>query len=348
MCMQKKPHILVDVDDVLFDCNGYALRLCSQRTGKKYNIENITGWGLLGIPEDERLELFKDPEFFKKQRAYPGAKEFLKKLQKKAEVELATSVPPEFMSIRGQRIYEELGFSLDRVIMAPRKASLRADMMLDDGFHNLSSAGVKHPVLFRRPWNHGMSGMCAVNTYDQFLALVDTVFYTRTSFDPEKAKVICLLGPSGCGKNKIAKQLEGKVAGSGKGYIHLPTLRKAPGEEVSGSHFEETFYCGRYYASDIEPVNDVLRSDNHAVMVMDVTGCMAMRAAFPDRCVIAYVQADKRDCVRNTVEKWEQGTISKEEMLDRICAVEVETKNKDLADIEISIKDISLLIDLAG
>jgi 5'(3')-deoxyribonucleotidase len=68
------------------------------------------------------FEFFNDPEFFRTQPVIQGAKEFVRKLSQMTEVFISTSVYPQFMSIRAQRIMEEFPeIPADHIYMGARK-----------------------------------------------------------------------------------------------------------------------------------------------------------------------------------------------------------------------------------
>ena len=50
----------LDVDDVLYECNSYALSLLKEKYGDSplLNINHINTWGLLGDISDERIGFF--------------------------------------------------------------------------------------------------------------------------------------------------------------------------------------------------------------------------------------------------------------------------------------------------
>ena len=77
----------LDVDDVLYSCNDYAITL-ENKTGK-YNpplsVSQIKCWDTSGTPVDNRLRWFKEKTFFETQPILPGAKEFVHELSKKAK-----------------------------------------------------------------------------------------------------------------------------------------------------------------------------------------------------------------------------------------------------------------------
>ena len=170
----KKLKIICDADDVLISCNEFALQLLSQSDGKDHQLSEITGWGILKKDIDQRMQYFDTPVFYSNQPALPGAREFLVSLMEKADVFIATAVYPKFMGERIQRIMELFPeFPMDHIIMGKRKDLFHADIMLDDGIHNLLESNCSLPVLFRQPWNQTASGMCNVDNYEDFLTLED-------------------------------------------------------------------------------------------------------------------------------------------------------------------------------
>ena len=64
----------LDVDDILYDCNAYALqRLNEERVGKPpLTIYDIRGWGRGESAVDARLAYFSSPEFVQSQPVLPG------------------------------------------------------------------------------------------------------------------------------------------------------------------------------------------------------------------------------------------------------------------------------------
>ena len=70
------------------------------------------------------FEFYQDPEFYRNQPVIKGAKEFVRKLSQMTEVFVSTSVYPQFMGIRAQRILEERGAidgSIHRFLLVAQK-----------------------------------------------------------------------------------------------------------------------------------------------------------------------------------------------------------------------------------
>ena len=68
----------LDVDDVLYDCNAFALQCLNEREGIEppLTIYDIRGWGTDGTRADERIAYFSDPDFVARQPMFEGAKDF--------------------------------------------------------------------------------------------------------------------------------------------------------------------------------------------------------------------------------------------------------------------------------
>lgn len=165
--------IVLDFDDVLAPSNEMALELLNIQSGANYKLADIHGWGILGSPIDERLKLFRDPDFINSLPVYTKAKKFINSLMEVAEIVIATAVFPECASARFEVIRKEFPeISPNNIHIGTNKNYIQGDFMLDDGVHNLKKAAVNTPVLFRQPWNKKETGYVSVSNYDEFLDLV--------------------------------------------------------------------------------------------------------------------------------------------------------------------------------
>lgn len=351
----KKLKIICDADDVLLSCNEYALQLLSQTTGTYYNVSKIIKWGELGNELDERMQFLEYAEFYSNQPALPGAKEFLHSLMEKAEVFIATAVYPEFMGERIQRIMELFPeFPMDHIIMGKRKDLFHADIMLDDGIHNLLESNCSLPVLFRQPWNQNSSGICTVDGYTDFLTLVDFMNGNKTNIS-RLPKIICIVGPSGNRKRDLATAL----CESDKCFELIKTCTTAKGrknntEMISSNFFdllfrqrefiETTWYCGERYGTKKRDIDQALGQNRYPVLVMDISGCLSVYNTYPGQCEIIYADRDKRECILSIIQK---PALKREQVADRIVSFEFEEKNKILADHIVSVGDGCLESEVA-
>ena len=132
--------VALDVDDLLLECIPYAIKLANEKY--KFNppisIHEVNRWGKLGSRADVIFEYFNQAEFYQNQPVIEGAKEFVRKLTKIAEVFISTSIPPEFMGIRAKRLMEEFPeIPVENIYMGSRKDKINVDVLFDDGMHNV-------------------------------------------------------------------------------------------------------------------------------------------------------------------------------------------------------------------
>ena len=161
----------LDIDDLLMECTSYAIRLANEEHhfDPPMTIYEKDRWGKLGTRADSIYPYFNDPEFYRTQPVYEGAKEFVRRLSQMTEVFICTAVPPQFMGIRAQRIMEEFPeIPADHIYMGARKEKIHTDILFDDAMHNILTSSAKYPILMRRPWTQEATGMLAVNKYEEF------------------------------------------------------------------------------------------------------------------------------------------------------------------------------------
>ncbi|MBQ4641060.1 MAG: hypothetical protein IJB47_00380 [Oscillospiraceae bacterium] len=344
----------LDIDDVLMECVPYAIRLANEtyKFDPPLTIYEVDRWGKLGTRADVIFEFFKDPEFFRTQPVIRGAKEFVRKLSKMTEIFVSTSVYPEFMSIRAQRIMEEFPeIPQDHIYMGSRKDKIDVDILFDDGMHNVARSNAQYPILLRRPWNQHATGVLAVNNYEEFLKLVEVISdgYTSRSKreSSQQPKIVVLVGPSGSGKTQVAQHLlkmskefeklvsyttDASVGLHGEGWYHYISVDAFRQMRDSGEIFESTMYAGHNYGSCKESVQSILDRGHHVLTVMDICGAMALKTHFSN-VITVFLQREKEDLLRNLLEK----PLNMDEKINRIMALEAEQKNADICDYTVSV-----------
>ena len=339
----------LDIDDVLMECVPYAIRLANEKYhfDPPLTIYEVDRWGKLGTRADVIFEIFQDPEFYNTQPVIKGARQFVKKLAQLTEVFVSTSVYPEFMSIRAKRLMEEFPeIPADHIYMGSRKDKIDVDILFDDGMHNVTRSNAAYPILMRRPWNQDATGILAVNTYDEFLKLVEVIsdsYSTKTSsFDKDQPGIVVLVGPSGSGKTDIAKRLvkrskrfeklisyttDATVGLQGGEWYHYISLEAFRDMQEKGELFESTMYAGHCYGSRKQDVEQILAGDKHVLTVMDICGAMSLKTHFPNVTTI-YIKRNKRDLVEAVLEK----QLSNNEKVSRLLALDAETRNAQICD----------------
>ena len=349
----------LDVDDLLMECIPYAIRLANEKYhfDPPLTIYEVDRWGKLGTRADVIFEFFNDPDFFRNQPVIAGAKEFVRKLSQMTEVFVSTSVYPEFMGIRAQRIKDEFPeIPSDHIYMGSRKDKIDVDILFDDGMHNVSRSNAAYPILMRRPWNQDATGVLAVNTYDEFLKLVEVI---AESYNPkserctlEQPGIVVLVGPSGSGKTEIAKKImrktkkfeklksyttDASVGLQGGEWYHYISLEGFRDMCEKGEMFESTTYAGHSYGSRKRDVTDILSQGKHVLTVMDICGAMALKTHFPN-VIIIYIKRDKRSLIESLLKK----NLSIDEKVSRFLALESETKNAEICDYTVRVETYDL------
>ena len=347
----------LDIDDVLMECVPYAIRLANEKYhfDPPLSIYEVDRWGELGTRADVIFEIFQDPEFYRTQPVIKGARQFVKKLSQLTEVFISTSVYPQFMSIRAQRLMEEFPeIPTDHIYMGSRKDKIDVDILFDDGMHNVTRSNAAYPILMRRPWNQDATGVLAVNTYDEFLKLVEIIsdsYSAKTQqFDPDQPGIVVLVGPSGGGKTQIAQRLvkrskrfeklisyttDATVGLYGGEWYHYISLEAFRDLQEKGELFESTMYAGHCYGSRKQDVEEILASGKHVLTIMDICGAMALKTHFPNVTTV-YIKRRKRDLVASVLEK----QLSNSEKVSRLLALDSETKNAEICDYVVSGDDV--------
>lgn len=348
-----KLSIALDIDDLLMECTAYAIRLANEKYkfDPPITIYEKEKWGLLGTRVDSIYPYFSDPEFYRTQPVYEGAKDFVRKLCEMAEVFISTAVPPEFMGIRAKRIMEEFPeIPQDHIYMGARKDNIHTDILFDDALHNILNSNAKYPVLMRRPWNQEATGMLAVNHYDEFLKLVEIIAENKyTEASPESTRnsdIIVLVGPSSSGKSKLAT----RFLLENDGYEKLPSYTTKDSTALednkwynytsieeframcdSGELFQSTMYAGHGYGSKKEDIERILASGKRVLTTMDICGAMSLKTHFKNVTTI-FIKREKKALMANIIRK----NSSVEDKVNRLVALEYVEKNAALCDYVIS------------
>ena len=349
MSRKYKLSTALDIDDLLMECTSYAIRLANE----KYNFEppmtiyEKAHWGKMGTRADSIYPYFNDPEFYRTQPVYEGAKEFVRRLSQMTEVFICTAVPPQFMGIRAERILEEFPeIPADHIYMGARKDNIHTDILFDDAMHNILTSSAKYPILMRRPWNQEASGMLAVNNYDEFLKLVEVIAESYSAAADQDAQkesdIVVLVGPSSSGKSKIAtsflqenQSFEKLVSYTTKdptavevnhwyNYVSLEDFRNMCD---SGEMFQSTMYAGHGYGSKKEDIEKILSKGKRVMTTMDICGAMSLKTYFKNVTTV-YIKRERRALMANILRK----NSSIEDKVNRLTAIEYEEKNAALCD----------------
>ena len=339
----------LDVDDVLYDCNAFALQCLNEREGfdPPLSVYDIRGWGKDGTRADERIAYFSDPDFVARQPIFEGAKEFVKRLSQVADVFFVTAVPPACMSARALRLVQDFPeIPPEHVLIGTRKDMVNLDILLDDGAHNITRTPATYPVLFRRTWNTHLSGLLSVNSYDDFLHLVDIICHAFAGERPDLSQggVVCLVGPTGTNKNAVAKELSATY-----GMAKPATATTRPhrdGEESNycflgeneflskrdaGEFLETTVYSGHYFGTSAGEIDSIVNSGKWAVIPIDICGALTLKNRYRTKALTVFMQRRRYDVICDIVSR----NLTPDEKTCRILSLDDEYRNEELCDVTV-------------
>ena len=182
-------------------------------------------------------------------------------------------------------------------------------------------------------------------------AVADFLYYhaLRQTCPELPQRPLLIAGPSGSGKTEVAKQLMkksrkfeklisyttdatvGLQGGEWYHYISVDAFRQMC---ESGEMFESTMYAGHHYGSCKQDVERILEKGKHVLTVMDICGAMSLKTHFPNVTTV-YIQRNKRDLLENLLSK----SLSMDEKVRRILALEAEEKNAEICDFTVPMLD---------
>ena len=342
----------LDVDDTLYECNSYAVTIINSRhpDEEPLTVEDIKTWGGGHRHSDERVKLYRDPEFVRTQPITPGAQEFVKKLSEIADVFFITAVPAGCMSVRAERLIKDFPeIPAENIILGTRKDIISLDIMLDDGAHNISGSRAAYPVLFRKPWNAGLSGLLSVNSYDDFLHFCEMV---RNSFSEKfptlgRGGVLCLVGPSGSSKTEIANGLTA-LDGFEKPVTSTTRPRRRTEEKESyrfiseaqfireknaGNYIETTVYSGYHFGTSEKDIAPIVERGAVAVIPIDICGAITLKNLYRERAMLVFTRRDRAEAIKSIISR----DIDLDDKTRRIMSLDFEYRNSEVCDVEVDV-----------
>lgn len=344
----------LDVDDVLYECNSYALQLLREKYGDRpeLQISHITSWGLRGDISDERIPYFNSPKFVREQPLFPGAQKFVRELCKIADVFFVTAVPASCMSERAKRLLHDFPeVPAGNALIGTRKDIVNLDILLDDAAHNISSSQASYPVLMRRPWNGDLSGLLAVNTYDDFLHLAKIIGKSFVEKRPDLTGggVLCLVGPSGTGKNRLSEALtqdkrfvkvltsttRPRTEGEREDNYRFITPEQFRQEEEAGAFIETTVYSTYSFGTAGRDIDPIVQSGKIAVLPIDICGALSLKNRYRSKVLLVFTSRAKREILMDILHR----PISDADKVNRMLSLDLENRNIEFCDMAVRYDD---------
>ena len=341
----------LDVDDVLYECNSYALDLLKEKYGDDpaLDVNSIRSWGLQGNISDERIKFFSSPDFVRNQPMFKGAQRFVRELSAFSEVFFVTSVPPECMTARAKRLMEDFPeVPSGNILIGTRKDVVNLDILLDDAAHNISSSQASYPVLMRRPWNSSLSGLLSVNSYSDFVHLAKIIGKSFLEKNPNLTGggVLCLVGPSGTGKTEIASRLvedprfvkpltTTTKPDNGQGNYRFVSQEQFLREKAENHCFETTVYSNYYFGTSESEITPIVQSGKIAVIPIDICGAMTLKNVYRSRASLVFTSREKEKILMNLLHR----DIPDEDKVSRMMSLDFEFLNIEFCDFSVRVDD---------
>jgi guanylate kinase len=207
-------------------------------------------------------------------------------------------------------------------------------------------SNAQYPILLRWPWNQAATGVLAVNTYDEFLKMVEVIsesYSTREQpLDLNEPSIVVLVGPSGSGKSTIASRILEKTDKYEKltsyttndptavelnTWYNYLSIEQFIAMKESGDMFQSTMYAGHGYGSKKEDVEKILAKGKNVMTTMDICGAMSLKTNFKNVTTI-YIKRDKKLLLNSILRK----NSSIEDKVNRIVAIESENQTAQICD----------------
>lgn len=180
--------ILVDMDDTIELLLQAWIDAANARFGTSVSTEDVTDWDVTkafpGLSHDDVYGIISDDDFWKTVEPFPGAPEALKRFVDEGhEVYVVTVTPHEQVKSKMENVLFKYFPFIDwsHVIITSKKQLLKADILIDDGFHNLVG-GEYHKILVDAPYNRDFDekseGMIRVYNWDEIEDAVDEIYET--------------------------------------------------------------------------------------------------------------------------------------------------------------------------
>ncbi|MCD8134030.1 MAG: guanylate kinase [Clostridiales bacterium] len=328
----------IDWDDVIAPFNDRAIEMANEEYGfdPPLTLEDITSWENTGRASVIR-KYYDDPRLYDRQYVPEESKDFIRRLMTKGIVYIVTAAYPQYMTRRMEQIREAFpDFPEENIIMGVQKSMIHVDIALDDGPKNILKSNARFPVLMRKPWNTELTGLLAVNNFEEFFVLLDQIKSSMIEDRVEVARpaVVALVGPSGSNKNSITGELcKNDAFLAPRAYTTKPVtdgihIQISPEEFTRDreSFIETTMYAGYAYGTKWADISALMEQERYIVMPIDLSGAIAMKRHYPT--VIIFCKCSREKMIASILEK----QMSNREKTLRLISLENELKNAALCD----------------
>lgn len=177
--------ILVDMDDTIEQLLKAWVSWVNARHGRSVALYDITDWDVTkaypGLTQEEVYGVMCDEAFWLTVEPMPGAVEGVKYLIDRGhEVYIVTSSKcDEIAGKMKNHLFRCFPYiSWDQVVVTSRKQLLKADVLIDDGPHNLEGGDFIKILMdapHNRKYDERAHGMTRVYSWEEIIKLIDAL-----------------------------------------------------------------------------------------------------------------------------------------------------------------------------
>ena len=170
-------------------------------------------------------------------------------------------------------------------------------------------------------------------------------FFMEKRPDLSSGGVICLVGPSGTGKNEIAAALtrdprfckpltttsRPRMAGEAEDAYRFVTTEEFLRERDAGGFMETTVYGGHYFGTSERQIAPIVESGRIAVIPIDICGALTLKNIYRTRALLVYTGNERKEILLNVLRR----AISDEDKVRRIMSLDFEERNAEICDVAV-------------
>jgi len=175
--------LIIDQDEVLAEWLDKVIEIHNKRCGTTYKKSDVDSWDVskaLGPEYAKTVDLcYSDPDFYSSLLPVPGALEGMRELNRLGhDLIIATATPAKAKNAVAAKAFwiEQYlpWFEYRNFVSISRKNLIQADMILDDGAHNIVACNLvgMQTVVFDAPWNKSCLSTYRVKSWPEFVSLV--------------------------------------------------------------------------------------------------------------------------------------------------------------------------------
>lgn len=173
--------ILIDMDEVMINTVSCWVKALNNKFGTNVKFEDITDWDMAkafpDLSENDIWSVF-NVEFWANVEPITGSCSAIEYLIKKGHnIYVVTAAYPDSLSYRYMILKMYYPFiPIENVIICHKKQLVDADVLIDDGIHNIEGGKYK-TILFNKPWNQSCDykWIYKANNWSEILGYVNII-----------------------------------------------------------------------------------------------------------------------------------------------------------------------------